>query len=72
MPVESERPAPNLSQSPISQDFVAVKMTQDQTTTLEGVANRVWKAAVLRAKFIERLAEAERASEEQIKEFLEL
>jgi putative transposase len=46
---------------------VAAKTTQDQTTTLEGVANKTWKTTVRRAKFIARLAEAERASEEQIK-----
>jgi hypothetical protein len=47
---------------------VAAKTTQDQTTTLEGVANKTWKTTVRRAKFIARLAEAERASEEQIKD----
>jgi DNA-damage-inducible protein J len=47
---------------------VAAKTTQDQTTTLAGVPNKTWKTTVRRAKFLARLAEAERASVEQVKD----
>ena len=47
---------------------MAAKTTQDQTTTLVGIPSKTWKTTVRRAKFLARLAEAERASEEQIQD----